>query len=104
MEDIDTHQRLMLHFGERGPVELEVWNEHTESATTITSTWATDHASRRDAVSDSPLPSGRADPTESKDITRQLTTLAVGKLREKFGVAKRTHRAGFKLVPIEDDE
>jgi len=56
----------MLHFGERGPVELEVWNENTESATTISSTWATD-------------------PSESKDITRQL------------------HRAGFKLVPIEEE-
>lgn len=64
MNEIETHQRLMLHFGERGPVELEVWNEQTESATTITSTWATD-------------------PSESKDITRQL------------------HRAGFKLVPID---
>ena len=53
MNDVDTHQRLMLHVGEHGPVELEVWNEQTESATTISSTWATD-------------------PSESKEITRQL--------------------------------
>lgn len=84
MSDNREHERLMLHsayrkigrligrlsptvhFGEHGPTEPEVWNERTESATTITATWATD-------------------PKESKDITRQL------------------HRAGYKLVPIDDD-
>lgn len=83
MNEIETHQRLMLHFGERGPVELEVWNEQTESATTITSTWATDpseHASRTTGCLEQSATGRR---TESKDITRQL------------------HRAGFKLVPID---
>jgi len=37
-EDTDTgvaqeQDRLMLHFGERGPVELEVWHEEAEEAT-----------------------------------------------------------------------
>ena len=52
-EDDGEVDRLMLHHGQRGPVELEVWHEDTQEATHITTNYAE---------------SG----SESEDITREL--------------------------------
>lgn len=49
----DGNDRLMLHHGERGPVELEIWHEGKQEATHITTQYSD---------------SG----SESKDITREL--------------------------------
>ena len=62
--DVD---RLMLHHGEGGPVELEIWHEDAEEATHI--------------ISQYPQAG-----SHSKDITEKL------------------HRAGYKLVEVDDDE